>query len=492
MKVLWWIKQDMRLFDNEVLVQARSSASKLLPVYFFEPSVIHGPDASVMHAQGKRQGLISLRKNLQYFGSDICILHDEIIPSLEKIKKEYAFDIIFSQEEIGLNHTFDRDKQVRIWCRDNNIRWIEVPYPGVQRGRSHIRDGYSERFQKYLNGSLLGIPVLRGALPKISLLNNTIPTLIELGYENSPEHIRSVGERSAQEVLDDFLSRRIHQYSGGISSMNSADTACSRLSIQLAYGTISLRAIMHASDVCYQEVRNNSGKDAQQIKKSLRSFTSRLFWHSHFIQKLESEVVMEFHSQNKAYDDSLPVVSGEELNQRLLAWKQGLTGFPYIDACIRYYNRYGWLNFRGRAMITSFAIHGLRIPWNIIMYELAKKMSDYIPGIHVPQIHMQAGLTGINTLRVYSPDKQMHEQDPHAVFIRSWVPELSGYEAEEIFMHSLETPLPGYIIPIIDFKKESKIYKDAWYTIKKTDFAKTESRRVYAKHGSRKRQKKKT
>jgi deoxyribodipyrimidine photo-lyase len=135
-------------------------------------------------------------------------------------------------------------------------------------------------------------------------------------------------------------------------------------------------------------------------------------------------------------------------------------------------------------MIVSFARHALRIPWQVMVYELAVFMMDYVPGIHVPQVQMQAGVTGTNVIRVYSPTKQMIEKDPDAVFIRSQIPELKAFTAAEIFAFA-ERPLGKYPRPIIDFKQETKIMKDVLYGLKKTPEAKVESRRVYQLHGSR-------
>lgn len=264
--------------------------------------------------------------------------------------------------------------------------------------------------------------------------------------------------------------------------MNKAPTACSRISLHLAWGTISLRTVFAKT----QERREDAAvKRESYWSSSLKHFTSRLYWHSHFVQKLEDEVEMEFLPQNKAFKDRLPVCSPATHRKRLKAWKEGTTGYPYIDACLRYYKRYGWLNFRGRATITSFAIHGLRLRWQVVMYELAKLMSDYVPGIHVSQVQMQAGMTGTNTIRVYSPHKQGLDHDPDAVFIKSQIPELAEFSAEEI--HDFENrTLGSYPKPIVNFKKESAMVKDVLYAIKRSPEGREQAKIVYQKHGSRK------
>ena len=156
-------------------------------------------------------------------------------------------------------------------------------------------------------------------------------------------------------------------------------------------------------------------------KKSLIAFKSRLAWHCHFIQKLYDESEIEYQNLNKAYDG----LRENNFNEKyFLAWKKGNTGYPFIDACMRYLSKTGWINFRMRAMLVSFASYQLWLDWKKTSKHLAKLFTDYEPGIHYSQFQMQSGTTGINSIRIYNPIKQSHDQDVNGKFIKKWVPEL--------------------------------------------------------------------
>jgi deoxyribodipyrimidine photo-lyase len=121
------------------------------------------------------------------------------------------------------------------------------------------------------------------------------------------------------------------------------------------------------------------------------------------------------------------------------------------------------------------------------MYPLSQIFTDYEPGIHISQLQMQAGVVGINTIRVYNPFKQAIDQDPRCLFIKKWIPELQHLSPPEIL--SIDTiPLLNSKYPnqIVDFKKETKVMKDALYIRKKSLQNQIEKLSVLHKHGSRK------
>ena len=109
---------------------------------------------------------------------------------------------------------------------------------------------------------------------------------------------------------------------------------------------------------------------------------------------------------------------------------------------MRYLNATGWINFRMRAMLVSFArlmtCGCIGVSRHCILLCL---FADYEPGIHFSQTQMQSGTTGINTLRIYNPVKQSTDQDPDGHFIRTWVPELAGLSGPMIHTRGLRPSL---------------------------------------------------
>lgn len=160
--------------------------------------------------------------------------------------------------------------------------------------------------------------------------------------------------------------------------------------------------------------------------KCLLDLTARLRWRSHFIQKLHDSPSMETLNVCRVYDTLSPPRITNIDHPLTEAWIHGRTGFPLIDAYMRSLHDTGWLNFRMRAMVTSFVTYMLWIDWKCIAPMLARLYIDFAPGIHYPQLQMQAGTTRINALRMYNPTKQARDHDPDGEFVRRYVAELRG------------------------------------------------------------------
>lgn len=489
---LYWLKRDFRLLDNPALTAALAGSDQVVPLFILEPSFIEAPETSAFHVHAITNALKDLRKKLQLYGSDVSVVIGEVVPILDELFSKKQFDKIYAHEEIGINRTYQRDLAVIAWCKQNEVIFEEHRQTAVFRG-SVDRNKRHRDWKKFMETPVIPPPAdfSKCMVPKewkgLFFTKRKNLTNKNLGFEltsDQRKHIQAVSETDAEKTLKSFHYERGVAYRGGISSPLTAFTAGSRMSVHFAWGTMTARTVyqrtrerMEALQILKEEGDPLAGK----WKMSLRNFLSRIHWRDHFIQRLETEPDMEFHALNPAYD----ALEYDNNPDFLEAWKIGTTGYPMVDACIRCLHTTGFLNFRMRAMITSFACHTLHLDWKLIDHPMARLYTDYEPGIHLSQLQMQASVVGINTVRVYSPTKQIVDQDPDAVFIKKFVPELRDYSPADIIGHR-EAPLGDYPGQLVEWKEASSEMKSRIYAVRRTENYRAIAEKVYQKHGSRK------
>ena len=387
----------------------------------------------------------------------------DVVQVLERARRQFGIDRLWSHEETGNGWTYQRDKRVAAWARANGIQWSEIPQFGVIR-RLRSRQGWAQRWEKQMAEPIAPVPASLQSLDGLD--PGAIPDRPTDGLPPDPCPLRQTGGRSmALLELEDFLNNRATHYSRSISSPNTAFRGCSRLSAYLAWGCLSMRELIQRS--------------RQFRGRGVSSFESRLHWHCHFIQKLESEPRIE-------WDDFHPFMRGirEVDADRLEAWSEGRTGVPFVDACMRALKAHGWINFRMRAMLMSFASYNLWLPWRDSGLHLARLFVDYEPGIHWSQCQMQSGSTSINTIRIYNPIKQGLDHDPDGTFIRQWCPELARLPAAQL--HEPWRFTDHHPAPIVDCAEAARLAKDRIWTIRRSAGFERHADAIQRKHGSRK------
>jgi deoxyribodipyrimidine photo-lyase len=157
---------------------------------------------------------------------------------------------------------------------------------------------------------------------------------------------------------------------------------------------------------------------------------------------------------------------------------------------MRYLAATGWLNFRMRSMVMAVASYQLWLDWRATGPVLARLFTDYEPGIHWPQVQMQSGTTGINTIRIYNPVKQGLDQDPAGTFTRRWVPELAPVPdsfLQEPWKWPGATALLGrrYPEPLVDATAAARIARDTVWGLRRNAGFAGEAARVAKAHASR-------
>ena len=478
---IYWFKRDFRFIDNEPLCIAQQLNIPILFVYFFEPSVMHYPDSDVRHWRFVYQSLLHINKKLQSLNGKLFIFHNEVDIVFTSLVNKYQINTIFSHQEVGNNCTYDRDKRMQLFFNKHNIIWKQYQLNGIVRGLLD-RKNWQKLWQAKMNEPT---HVLSETNWNIELLTEQYYTTLQ-GKTLSNEitlpnnNFQQGGEDIAWKYVDSFIKSRHLHYSKHISKPSLSRKSCSRLSPYLAYGNISMKML-------YQYTMQHYGTSSN--KRALSNFISRLHWHCHFMQKFDDECSMEFENVNKGYND----IVKPKNEVFITAWQQGNTGVPLVDACMRCLVHTGYINFRMRAMVVSFFTFNLWQDWRELHF-LAKQFLDYEPGIHYPQLQMQAGVTGTNTVRIYNPIKNGIEHDTEGEFTKKWLPILQNIPASKIHEPWKLSPQEqidykciigtDYPLPIVDIDATRKLASDLIWGYRKKETVKAAAVNILKKHTS--------
>lgn len=478
-----WFKRDLRVSDHAPL-EVASKSGLVLPLYIIEPELWKLPDSGRRHWHFIHDSVLDLQHNLAALGTPLVIRIGEVVKVLEELRSELGSFTLWSHEETGNGWTYRRDITVLQWCQAHHIIWNELPSNGVVR-RLKSRDGWARLRDTRMTDPMIARPSRLQGISNV--ISQTLPSKNDAMFGNSSiGSVQQGGQKEAVKTLDSFLKERASRYMQTISKPGVSAQHCSRLSAHITFGTLSVREIEQATKAKIQSLAENSDPDAAFFKRNLGAFLSRLAWHCHFIQKLEQQPDIEFKCMHPAFENMRKAHFREDFFE---AWKTGQTGYPLVDACMRSLHDNGWITFRMRAMLVSFASYHLWLDWRQTAPFLAQLFTDYEPGIHYSQFQMQSGVTGINAVRMYNPIKQSIDQDPQGKFIRRYVPELKS--VPDSFIHEpwrMETPPSYYPKPIVNHEAAIKHARAEISKRWKEEGFKEESQAVNKKLGSRNKQ----
>jgi len=439
-----------------------------------------------------KESLRDLARALKAINLNLCLMTGEATQIFTKIYDQLPFAQVYSHMETGNQITYDRDKAVAKWFALKNVKWREYRQHGVLRGLKK-RNAWNSNWAELMHSPQFNVDCSSMDKAKQDMLRNMFPCeswpQTDRWFKNNASctHPQMGGRTAGLTSLYSFLGERSGSYVGGISSPLRATTACSRLSPYLSLGCLSMREVVQATERQINDEATNAYK-----KRGLNNFLSRLHWHCHFIQKLESEPEIQWRNLHPGFNGLREPEWNPEHFARLTS---ATTGWPLVDACVTMLKETGWLNFRMRAMLISVASYPLWLHWQEVGNWLASQFVDYEPGIHWSQVQMQAGTTGINTTRVYNPIKQAKDHDPDGQFVRRWMPVLKKVPDAWIFepwtMPQDVQERCGVIIgrdwplPIVDIAEATQESKKRFHDRKSSSYDTVLNSKILEKHASK-------
>ncbi|MFK7827948.1 MAG: deoxyribodipyrimidine photo-lyase/cryptochrome family protein [Oligoflexales bacterium] len=489
--IVVWFKKDLRIRDHEPLaVASERGAAKF--IYVYEDDIVNEATYSPGKHDFLNESLRELDKNLRSLGAHLSVFRGNLPKVFADIHRIKPINLLLSHQETGNEVSYKRDLRVKKWCKEEGVEWQEFTQTGVVRALKN-RDGWSRQWDSRMNRPILPVPRKLESIDSPAQADKTqLLSTKELEIKGLEQPLRQIGgEEYALSLLESFLAKRGQKYSSDMSSPLTAEQSCSRLSSYLAFGNVSIKSVYQATRQKQLEIKS-SEPAPKYWAGSLAAFNGRLRWHCHFMQKLEDEPSLEKLNLNRGFDKLREGFNEEKFR----AWVQGETGYPIVDACMKYLQQTGWINFRMRALLVSFCSYHLWLPWQRPSEYLGKLFIDFEPGIHYSQFQMQSGVTGINAIRIYSPAKQQLDQDPEGEFVKSQLPILDSipidYLGNPAAMPTSKQKELGinigqdYPCPIVDHKEAYAMARQKIYKWRARPNVKAEAERVYKKHGSRK------
>ncbi len=400
--VVLWHRRHLRTVDHPALAYAGANYETILPLFIFDPA-FYGTDGLACDGRLEflHESLADLSRQYESVEGALSFGHGDPTHLLARFR-EAGWDIVATADPTG-RYGWERDNTVAETC---DVRFIDGD--GLVRNTEDAREGWSDALEAWFEADQYTWAPAEATFV-------SVPTAVTIDHVERAYAVDSaktaVPHGGREAGLNRLLQFRnaIDSYPGSISAPKDARSGTSGLSPYLRFGCLSVREV-------YQDIHKHIGDG-----RATRMFISRLYWNRHYNQKLEAWPGWMDRAVNPAMEDFHRDSGDPSL---IAAWKAGKTGYPMVDASMRCLERTGWLNFRMRAMCASFLCDLCQQPWKIGADWFYYHLIDADPAINYTQFQTQAGVVGVNMMRIYNPRKQVRDNDPEGAFITRWVPEL--------------------------------------------------------------------
>ncbi len=436
-----WFRNDLRLHDNEALLDAILAADQVIPVYIFDERVFKGKTSfgfrktAVFRARFIIESIEDLRKNLRDKGSDLIVRigrpEDILFELAEQTKSSWIFcNRERTDEEVKVQDRLEK----KLWTIGRELRFsrgkmlyytADLPFPVT-----HTPDVFSTFRKEVENFVQVREPLETPArIPFIGdeLDAGDIPDLQELGYskhevELSAHALFSGGETQGLKELNYYIwqSQNITVYKESRNLLFGRDYS-SKFSPYLAQGCLSPKII-------YWEVI----KFENQVVKNESTYwlIFELLWRDFF------RLMGKKHGNNIfKLEGTKNIFRKWEVNRDMFAsWSEGQTGLPFIDANMRQLNSTGYMSNRGRQNVASFLVNDLGINWLMGAEYFESLLVDYDPCSNYGNWNYIAGVgSDTRETRYFNVVGQGKKYDPNGKFIMSSLPVLRNIPLE--FIH---------------------------------------------------------
>ncbi|HJP62190.1 MAG TPA: DASH family cryptochrome [Mucilaginibacter sp.] len=425
--ILVWFRNDLRIHDNEILLEATKRADKILPVYCFDPFYFKTTELGLhktgnIRARFLLESVADLRENLQKLGGELIVrLGDpaEIIPQLAQ---QYQVSEVYHHREVAYEETeISEAVETALWKMKLNLKHFightlyhkeDLPFP-----IKDIPDSFAT-FKKKIERDSDVRPCIdtpqQISTPEITDAGN-IPTLGELGLTEPDADPRADFHYEGGETM---ALQQMHQYILSLDSLpvhkgaRHLSESPSRLSAWISLGCLSQRMVYH------EVTRHANGAHASGSPLILE-----LLWRDYFRFMFKKYGKQFFNTEGFNAEASDAAGNQDEL---FGLWKSGHTGVPFVDAAMHELNATGYIANNKRQVVAAFLVNTLKADWTKGAAYFEEKLIDYSPASNWGNWAFIAGVANdTRDNRYFAGVKQAEKPETESDFINTWLPEIN-------------------------------------------------------------------
>jgi deoxyribodipyrimidine photo-lyase len=459
-----WFRRDLRVHDHPALHAGCERHERVIPLFVLDDALIHGRYASPARARFMLGCLRELDRALQQRGSGLVIRHGSPADVVVGLAREAQASAVYWTSDVA-PYARRRDTRVTAALQDAGVEprpcgggyLVDVSKPRTQGGRPYaVFSPFHRTISDVERRAVHRAPAALPPLPA-GVETGRIPSAEALDIDNSdvPEPAVEPGEEAARRALARWLSGA--GIDGYADEHDTLTGGTSILSPYLRWGCLSARE-------CEERANARGGQGAA-------AFTRQLAWRDFYAHQL----LMFPENVDREFQPRYRNLRWEHDDEALQAWKDGMTGFPIVDAGMRQLAATGWMHNRARLVVGSFLTKDLHVDWREGERHFARLLLDGEPAQNNGNWQWIAS-TGADPApyfrRLFNPMTQQRKFDPDGSYVRRWVPELRDVPDRRLpepwTMSDEEQQAAGCVIgadypaPIVDHAHEREVAKQRY------------------------------
>jgi len=466
--VLFWHRRDLRISDNLGLTAARQRSQKLVGVFCLDPAILGRKDVAPVRVAYLVGCLAALQDRYAQFGSQLLILKADPVQAIPALAQALSASTVVWTLDVE-PYSQLRDEAVQTALKQAGIEVVTV-WDQLLHAPDEIRTGSGAPYTVYTpfwknwSSKKKASPV--GELQPVQGLTDMeqdlarqagaidLPSVRDLGYLWSEPLFLEPGEVAAMERLEEFCDRAIANYQEQRNLP--ANDGTSRLSPALKFGVIGIRTVWARALAAMEQARG------QETQDSIRTWQQELAWREFY------QHVMYFFPElaEGAYRQPFKNFPWDNDPDQFVAWCEGRTGYPIVDAAMRQLNQTGWMHNRCRMIVASFLTKDLLIDWRWGEQYFMQTLIDGDLSANNGGWQWSAS-SGMDPkpVRIFNPASQAQKFDPEADYIRQWLPEVRSVDTADLISGKilpLERDRCGYPAPIVDHQQQQRQFKERY------------------------------